>query len=134
MSFLRYWKIIIGLVLVFGAGLVTGSVATHHLVKRRLEHALNFDHWKAGVMHELQSKLNLSQEQHAKIETLLDQRGQQMCGVFSHTFAECGQVLVQLQREIDHELTPEQRQIHEEMKWSFRAELKKRFNYDLPPE
>jgi len=134
MRLLRYWKIALGLALVFGAGVVVGSVGTHHLIKRGVEHALNFDRWKAGVMHDLQAKLNLTAQQHAKIEALLDLHGHEMRGSFSRTFSECGQVLVQLQREIDQELTPQQREIHAEMKRGLRAELKKRFNYDLPPE
>jgi hypothetical protein len=134
MSLLRYWKIVLGLVLVFGAGVVVGSVGTEHLIKRGVEHALNFDLWKAGVMRDLQAKLNLTTQQHAKIEALLDLHGREMRGSFSRTFNECGQVLVQLQREIDQELSPQQREIHAEMKRCLRAELKKRFNYDLPAE
>lgn len=134
MSLVRYWKIALGLVLVFCAGMVTGTVATHQFIKRGISRALNFDHWKTGVMHELQTKLDLSPEQHAKIEALLDQHGQEIRGNFSTTFQQCGEVLVQLQRDIDRELTPKQRAIHDEMKRGFRAELKKRFNYDLPPE
>ena len=134
MSLLRYWKIALGLVLVFGAGLVTGTLATHQFIKRGISHALNFDHWKAGVMHELQTKLDLNPEQHAKIEMLVEAHGREIRGDFSRTFQQCGVVLVQLERDIDRELTPKQRAIHEEMKQKLRADLKKRFNYDLPPE
>jgi len=134
MRILRYWKIALGLVMVFGAGAVTGSLATHHLVKRGIEHALNFDRWKAGVMHELQSKLDLSAEQHARIEALVDAHGREMRGAFSTTFNECGHFLVQLQHDIDRELTPQQKEIHAQMKRGLRTELKKKFNYDLPEE
>lgn len=134
MRFVRYWKIALGLVLVFAAGMVVGSLATHHLIKRGIQQALNFDRWKEGVMHELQTKLNLTADQHAKIEQLVDQHGREIRGSFSRTFNECGKTLVQLQHEIDRELTPEQRAIHDEMKRGFRVELKKRFNYDLPKE
>ena len=34
----------------------------------------------------------------------------------------------------DQTLTPEQRAIHARMKAAFRADLKKKFNYDLPKE
>lgn len=134
MRVLRYWKIVLGLVLVFGAGAVTGSVATHQVIKRGIERALNFERWKAGVMQELQTRLNLTPPQHQKIAALVDQHGREIRGLFSRTFNDCGQVLVQLQREIDRELTPQQREIHDQMKRGLRAELKKRFNYDLPPE
>jgi hypothetical protein len=131
---LRYWKIVLGLVLVFGAGTVSGIVGTHYFIKRGIERALNFEHWKAGVMNVLQSKLNLTSQQHEKIEELLDQHGREIHGTFSRTFNDCGHILVQLQRQIDQELTPQQRAIHEQMKQQFRAELKKKFNFDLPEE
>lgn len=134
MKLLRYWKIVLGLVLVFCAGVVTGSVLAHYGVKRGVQRALDFDLWKAGVMHELQTKLDLTAQQHAKIEALVDQHGREIRGSFASTFKECGQFLVELQREIDRELTPQQREIHEQMKRQFRAELKKKLNYDLPPE
>jgi hypothetical protein len=134
MSWLRYWKVALGLVLVFGAGVVTGSVATHQLIKNHVEHALNFERWKAGVMHVLQSKLNLSPPQHQKIETLVDTRGLEIRQSFANAFSESGHALVHLQSQIDQELTPAQREIHAQMKRDFRMELKKRFNFDLPPE
>ena len=134
MKILSYWKIVLGLVLVFGAGTVSGIVGTHYFIKHGIEKALNFDQWKAGVMHALQSKLNLTSEQHAKIEALLDQHGREIHGTFSRTFNDCGHILVQLQHDIDQQLTPQQRQIHEQMKQQLRAELKKKFNFDLPEE
>lgn len=134
MKVLKYWKIAIGLVLVFVAGVVTGSVATHQVIKHHVEHALNFEHWKSGVMQVLQSKLNLSPAQHQKIEALVDERGHEICASFAKAFNESGHALVRLQLQIDQQLTPEQRQIHAQMKREFRAELKKRFNFELPEE
>lgn len=134
MTLLRYWKIVIGLLLVFGAGVVTGTVATHQFIKLGVARALNFDRWKEGVMQVLQTKLNLTPEQHKRIEVLLDQRGREARGEFSKTFTECGHILVQLEHQIDQELTDPQKMIHAQMKRDFRAELKKRFNYDLPEE
>lgn len=134
MKALRYWKIVLGLMLVFGAGAISGAIATRQLLAHGLNRALNFEHWKASTMHVLQDKLNLTPAQNEKIEQLVDQRGREVCGVFSSTFHQCGRVLVQLQHQIDHELTPAQREIHEKMKRDFRAELKKKFNFDLPEE
>ena len=134
MKVFRYWKIILGLTLVFAAGAVSGGVATRYLLARGLSKALNFDHWKAGTMQVLQDKLKLSPDQHQKIEKLVDERGHEIRATFGTTFHQCGHIMVQLQHEIDQELTPQQREIHEEMKRGFRAELKKKFNFDLPDE
>ncbi len=134
MSWTRYWKIGAGLFLVFVAGVVTGGVATHSIIKQHAAHALSLSHWKSGVMHVLQSKLNLSAEQRDKISSLVESRGSEIHSSFANAFQESGHSLVRLQKEIDQQLTPEQRQIHAQMKRDFRAELKKRFNFDLPPE
>jgi hypothetical protein len=134
MKYLRYWKVVIGLVLVFAAGAVSGSLATHEFIKRGVDRALNFEVWKAGVMKVLQAKLNLTPAQHERIEAILDQHGREIRLAFSRTFTDCGHILVQLQRQVDQELTPTQREVHDQMKRDFRAELKKRFNYDLPQE
>lgn len=134
MKMLRYWKIMLGLLLVFGAGAVSGSVATHHFIKREFDRAMNFGNWKAGVMDTLQTKLMLTPEQHQKVEVLVDHRGREAREAFLRTFVECGHILVQLQHQIDEQLSPTQREIHDQMKRDFRAELKKRFNFDLPQD
>jgi len=134
MKFLQYWKIIVGLTVVFAAGGVTGSVATHEVIKHGVKRALNFERWKAGVMEVLQAKLKLEPKQHQKIELLVDQRGQEIRASFSRAFEDSGHILVHLQNEIDQELAPDQRLIHAQMRRDFRAELKKRFNFDLPKD
>ena len=132
MRLFAYWKIVAGLVVVFAAGAVTGSVGTHEFIKHGVKRALNFEHWKGDVMHVLQTKLKLTPEQQQKIEPLVDARGREMRGSFAQAFDESGHILVRLQHQIDQELTAEQRLIHAQMKKDFRAELKKRFNFDLP--
>src|SRR5690242_12825006 len=54
-SALRYWKVALGLVLVFAAGAISGAVGTRHLLARNFNQALNFDRWKAGTMQVLQT-------------------------------------------------------------------------------
>jgi Spy/CpxP family protein refolding chaperone len=134
MKVLRYWKVVLGLVLVFAAGAVSGALATRHLLARGLSKALNFERWKAGTMEVLQDKLKLTPPQHQKIEQLVDERGHEIRATFATTFQQCGHTMVQLQHQIDQELTPQQREVHDEMKRAFRAELKKKFNFDLPEE
>ncbi len=86
MTLFRYWRIGLGLIVVFVAGAVTGSVATHQWIGHRFNSALNFDNWKGGVMHVLQSKLNLTPEQHEKIAALVDARGQEFRQCCSKAF------------------------------------------------
>lgn len=134
MRALRYFKVAAGLILIFGAGAVTGGVITHQVIKHQFEQALNFDRWKAGVMHVLQSRLNLTPDQRVKVEFLVDHRGREIRDCFGRAFNESGHALVRLQCQIDQELTPQQREIHARMKKEFRADVKKRFDFDLPDE
>lgn len=134
MTGVRYWKIALGLALVFIAGALTGGFATRQLLIWNFNRSMNFEHWKRGTLQVLQEKLSLTAAQHKKIESLLDQRGREMRDIFSGAFHDCGRVVIQLQHQIDQELTPPQREIHEQMKREFRAELKKKFNFDLPAE
>jgi Spy/CpxP family protein refolding chaperone len=134
MRLFAYWKIVAGLLVVFAAGAVTGSVGTHQFIKHGVKRALNFEHWKAGVMQSLQTKLKLTAEQHQRIENIVENHGREIHGCFAHAFGDSSQILVRLQKQIDQQLTPEQRAIHAQMKKDFRAELKKRFNFDLPEE
>jgi Spy/CpxP family protein refolding chaperone len=132
MTWFRYWKIGLGLSVVFVAGAVAGSVATQQWMGHQFKSALNFDRWKLGVMHVLQSKLKLTPDQHQRIAALVDARGQEIRQYFSKAFDDSGHTLVRLQIEVDQVLTPEQRVIHEQMKRDFRAEVKRRFHTDLP--
>ena len=134
MNPLRYWKIILSLAFVFAAGAVSGSLATHHLLKRSFERAMNFEHWKTGTMRVLQHKLELTPSQHQAVEQLVDQRGREIRGTFAKAFTDSGHILVQLQHQMDQQLTPSQKEIHERMKREFRSDLKRRFNYDLPAD
>jgi hypothetical protein len=132
MNPLRYWKIALGLILVFTAGAVTGSVVTHRVIKNALERSLRFENWTAGAMQVLQTKLKLEPDQHQKIQLILDQTCGQFKTAFSKTLEESGHIIVQNQHRIDQVLTPQQCAIHAEMKRQFRADLKQKLNIDLP--
>ncbi len=134
MSLFRHWKIALALLLVFAAGAVAGSVATHLVIKHALEEALKFENWTAGAMRVMQDKLELTPDQHRKIQIIVGQTGQEFKGVFAKTLDESGQIIVRSQHQIDETLTPAQRAIHARMKAEFRADLKKKFDYELPKE
>src|SRR6266851_4436439 len=130
MKKLNRWKIILILLLVFGAGAVTGSMVTHEVIKRGLDRAMKFETWKTGVMKVLQAKLKLSPEQHSKVEAILGESGLELKAVFAKGFNESGHIFFRMDKRIDQELTAEQRAIHEQMGRDFRAHLKKQFDLD----
>ena len=134
MKLFRYWKIVLGLVLIFGAGAVTGSLVTQHMIKRALESSMKFENWANGMTRFLQGKLKLSPEQRQKVQTIFDQKGPEVKAIFARTLADCGRIVIRTEREVDLELTPDQRAIHTELKRRGRADLKSKFDFDLPLE
>lgn len=134
MKFLRYWKIVLSLLLVFLAGGVVGGVLTHQAIKRALEKSFKFETWSAGTVHVLQKELNLTPGQREKITVIADDMAQELKETFSKSLDQSGHIIVKTSKRIDQELTPEQRAIHAEMKRKLRASLKKDFNIVLPEE
>lgn len=132
MKLFRYWKIVAGLVLVFAAGAVTGSLATQHMIKRALENSMKFENWTNGATGFLQAKLKLRPEQRQKVKTIFEQKGPEFKAIFARTAADCGRIVIQMEHDVDRELTPEQRVIHDELKQRLRTDLKSKFDFDLP--
>ena len=134
MKALRRWKIILGLVLVFAAGSVTGGVGTCLAIKRAFEQSIHFENWTANAMQFLQKQLNLSPDQNAKIRPIMEDAGQQLKAAFGRTIEESGRIFVQCSRRIDQELTSDQRLLHEKIRKEFRSRMKEKLDLDLPEE
>jgi Spy/CpxP family protein refolding chaperone len=128
------WIVAAGLALVFAAGVVCGSVTTLHVVRSNLARAGDCRNWSADAMRDLQSRLNLTSEQHQKIEKMVEASGSEIKDEFDKTFYSLGRELVRLQHGIDAELTPEQRKIHADMKKELRKDLKEKMNLTLPED
>lgn len=127
-------KTAIVLLLVFGAGGVTGGLVAHQAIKRALTAAFDFDQWPDRGTAMLTSKLNLTPEQQPKIHAIQEDVAGKLKEHFRRTMIEVGRVVVEAGRETDRELTPEQQAIHDEMKREMRAGFKKHFDITLPEE
>lgn len=134
MKFLRHWKLLLVLMLVFGAGTVTGTVLTHLGFKHAFERGFQFQNWTAGAMNVLQKKLNLTPEQQPKVRAIVEDTGQQIKASLGRTIQESGGIMVRSWRRMDQELTPEQRVIHQRLCQEFRDRLKQKLSIDLPEE
>ncbi|MGA2658588.1 MAG: hypothetical protein ABSH34_13880 [Verrucomicrobiota bacterium] len=134
MKILRYWKVFLALVLVFAAGVVTGSVWTTMSFKRAFQRSLELDTFTADAMKFMQKELSLTPEQQPKIRAILQDTGRQLGGAFGQAIKESGGILVGSWRRIDQELTPEQRVIEQRNRQKFREGVKKVLKIDLPAE
>jgi len=134
MKILRQWKVILAVILVFGAGGVTGSVLTTLQFKRAFQRGFKVEHWTAMAMDFLRKKLNLTPEQQPRIRAIQEDTVQQFKISFGRAIAESGTNLVASWRRTEQELTPEQRTIFRSENQKFRETLKKDFHIDLPSQ
>jgi hypothetical protein len=134
MKALKHWKVILVLVLVFVAGGVIGSVATMLHFKRSFEHGFDVENKVAWIMKDLQKDLNLTPEQQPKIKAILLDTGHKFEGSFGLAMRESGTNMVAAWKQIEAELTLEQRPIFQRKCQKFREGVKKDLKLDLPPE
>ncbi len=133
MNMLKHWKVILVVVLVFAAGGVTGSVGTVLHFKRNFEHAFDVESKTAREMQELQSELNLTVDQQPKVKAALLDTGRKVETSFRKAMRETGTNIVESWKQIEKELTPEQRVIFQHRCQKLREEMKNKMKLDLPP-
>ena len=130
----KLWKSVLLLVLVFLAGGVTGSLITAYVGKRTLANAFDFSRWPDGMIRGLEKNMTLTPEQEAKIRLVGEHLATRMKSTLDGAIAESGLIIVDVQREVDAVLTPEQKTIHARMKAEFRDALKNGLGVTLPVE
>lgn len=135
MKALRHWRVILAVVLVFAAGGVTGAVVTTLSFKRAFERGFDVENKTTKVMKELQRDLNLTPDQQPKIRAILIDTGHQFEKSFGQAMKESVTNLVASWKQVERELTPEQRVIFRHKCEKFREGSKKGgLKIDLPPD
>jgi Spy/CpxP family protein refolding chaperone len=113
----KFWKVILAAVVIFGAGIVTGAL-TKHLqssqspaeAKHRPGHAFSSDHQdqkRIQFLARMDQELDLSPEQRQRIEEILQESQERMASLPREEFR-------RVRQEIKAELTPEQLAYFEE--------------------
>jgi hypothetical protein len=133
MRILRDWKIILAVVLVFGAGAVTGAVLSFVHFKHAFEQAFTVKNWNSKTMEFLQKELKLTPEQEPKVRMIVEETGQQFGQTFGQAICVSGTNLVDSWQRIELLLTPDQRAIYQRKCQEFREMLKQGLKIDLPP-
>jgi hypothetical protein len=134
MKILKYWKVILTIVLVFAAGFVTGSVLTFVHFKRAFERGFTVENYNAMTMQFLHQELKLTPEQEPKVRAIVEESGRQFGQTFGQAVRVSGTNLVESWRRIDQVLTPGQRVIYHQKCEDFSEKVKKGLKIDLPPE
>ena len=133
MKILKNWKVILAIVLVFGAGVVIGSVLTVLKFKYALERGFTVENYNAMTMRFLQKELKLTPEQEPKLRAIVEETGQQFGQSFGQAIRVSGTNLVTSWQRIDQVLTPNQRVIFRSKCQEFRQKLKEGPKIELPP-
>lgn len=102
------WKLIVGFVLVFVAGGMTGAFIvasqTHHLFFWRSEGTIG-----DRMRDRLRNQLRLTDEQTAKISPIIDKTATQLEAIRTESARRVHETFAEAHREIAADLTPEQR-------------------------
>jgi hypothetical protein len=112
MSILRHWKMILGLLALFGAGMATGMLLTVGGIMKIVSHQSKPDVWVKGRVAELNHALNLTPVQQAKTKPILENSAKRVREVIASGFGQMLVIVQETHEEINKELTPEQ-----QLKW-----------------
>ena len=108
--------------IILASGLAGGFVGFHYS-KIAFRKRSNPEDWNVRAMRAFDSGLHLTQEQHARIQTIIDGAVEEFKSIRVDTIDKSNRVLERRIAEISAELTPEQRTKFEERITSVRANL-----------
>lgn len=116
MSVFRHWKIILALAAVVAASGLTGVLLGHGMARRQFNTRNDPANWNEHVAAEFDRVVKPNPEQATQIQAHLDRAVRELQTIRLETIARSTNVIWRLVSEVDHELTPEQREAFEVMK------------------
>ena len=126
MSTALKWKLIVGFLLVFFAGAMTGSWIGASRA-REFAHPPRHSHKLHDRMRErLQRQLDLTPDQIAKVAPIIDQTASKLEAIREESARRVGEIFDESHRQIAPELTAEQRTKLEQLKRKHRKEFRHR--------
>ncbi len=108
MILLRHWKMILGLMALFGTGVGTGGVGTIVLLNRVFSSPIDTDRWVNSRMDDLDRRLKLTPEQKAKIRPIVTAAAERFRAIGEETFNNIIATAEQTHADVAKELTPQQ--------------------------
>jgi hypothetical protein len=124
MRILRHWKMIIGLMAIFGAGVGTGGVGTLVVLRRVFTTPEPVQRWVDARVRELESKLKLTPEQKLRIRPIIEKAGGRFRDIGAEAFGKIMATAGQTHDEVAQELTPAQQIEFKKMRQQVIARLR----------
>ena len=140
------WKAIFAVLVIFGAGLVTGHVATRMsesakpaVALRTPPHSsqppLSLEQLrKVELMGRVQKDLDLTPEQHARIEKIIEDSQGRIRDLWDQVAPDIHDEYDDVQKKLCQELTPEQKKTFDDLMKKQQQHLKKPAGTNAPPQ
>jgi len=116
MAAFKHWKIVFSLVSIFVAGAITGGVVTFQVVRGVIRARTNPDQWSGRVFRDYRHRLDLTDEQQARLRPMMMEAGREMKRTRAEFMQSHGQLMRNIHTSLMRELTPEQRAVFEEIR------------------
>ncbi|MFZ4765378.1 MAG: hypothetical protein ACOYMN_10530 [Roseimicrobium sp.] len=124
MSLLRHWKLVLGLMAIFGAGVGTGAVGTVVLLQRIFTRPEPAKRWADSRLGELEARLKLSPQQKEKLRPIIEDASQRFREIGAETFSKIMATAEQTQGRFASVLSPEQQVEFQRMRPQVTAKLR----------
>jgi hypothetical protein len=108
MKLLRHWKMFLGLLAIFVAGMGAGGFLAITGVIKIVKHQAKPEVWLNARLAELNHRLKLAPDQEAKIRPILEGTVDRFHGIVNNGFNEFLQVIGETHDKVNAELTPDQ--------------------------
>jgi Spy/CpxP family protein refolding chaperone len=127
MNHLSRWKVALYLAAIFVAGGVTGWTIAARATKEKMYSSFRSDEFAAHLRERVRSGLDLTPDQAAKIEPIIERTCSEMKSIHRDTYKRISQIISNLNAQIAAELTPDQKAKFEQMEKDRQESTRRKF-------
>lgn len=121
------WKIALALAGIFVAGGAAGGFAGYAVARKEARPRMSPDQYTERYLQRMITDVKLTSEQVECLRPMMEEFSEKLSVMRQKAFAEARNVLKEMDRRIEADLTPEQRALYREMQEQDRKQWEKRF-------
>ncbi|RBP42503.1 hypothetical protein DES53_106212 [Roseimicrobium gellanilyticum] len=110
MRLFRHWKMILGLMAIFGAGVGTGCIGTVVALHRIFTRPQPQDMWVNARLADMERRLKITPEQKQRLRPIVESADMRIRDIGGESYERLVNVAQKTSEDIARELTPEQRE------------------------